>query len=433
MTAYEIIQKKRDGGTLSGEELRFFLTGCLSGDIPDYQAAAFLMAAYLRGMTDEETYLLTKEMIATGDTVDLSRFGELSADKHSTGGVGDKTTLIVAPIAASEGLKIAKMSGRGLGHTGGTVDKLESIPGYRTDLTVPEFLAQAEKAGIAVVGANKALVPADKYLYSLRDVTATVSSIPLIASSIMSKKLAAGAKNIVLDVKYGSGAFMKTAPEAEALARKMIDIGKRFGRNMAAVISNMDRPLGEAVGNALELSEAVDVLRGYKGGDIREISLALASELIALAKGLTPEEGYARAVDALDSGRAYKQMQTWIASQGGDVSVLEKNTSTVSREEPQQLFTSPRTGYISHMDTEKIGLVSTMLGAGRRKKEDVLDMDAGLMIMKKTGDHVKVGEPMFALFSKTADLHEAAQAYLDALTFSDEAPANEPLIYKVIR
>ncbi len=432
MTAYEIIQKKRDGGTLSGEELRFFLAGCLSGDIPDYQAAAFLMAAYLRGMTDEETYLLTKEMIATGDTVDLSRFGELSADKHSTGGVGDKTTLIVAPIAASEGLKIAKMSGRGLGHTGGTVDKLESIPGYRTDLTVPEFLAQAEKAGIAVVGANKALVPADKYLYSLRDVTATVSSIPLIASSIMSKKLAAGAKNIVLDVKYGSGAFMKTAPEAEALARKMIDIGKRFGRNMAAVISNMDRPLGEAVGNALELSEAVDVLRGYKGGDIREISLVLASELIALAKGLTPEEAYARAVDALDSGRAYKQMQTWIASQGGDVGVL---ASPMARFAEEHTYTveSPVSGYICRMDTEKIGLVSTALGAGRRKKDDVLDLGAGLTILKKTGDRVEKGEPLCVLYTKSPSAPDAARDYLAALHFSQEAPANEPLIYKVIR
>lgn len=432
MTPYQIIQKKRDGGTLTEAELQTFINGCLSGEVPDYQAAAFLMAVFFRGMTDEETYLLTKVMIASGDTVDLSSFGRLSADKHSTGGVGDKTTLIVAPIAASEGLKLAKMSGRGLGHTGGTVDKLESIPGYRTDLSVPEFLAQAEKAGIAVVGANKALVPADKYLYALRDVTATVDSIPLIASSIMSKKLAAGAQNIVLDVKYGSGAFMKTAADAEVLAQKMTALGKRFGRNMAAVISNMDRPLGEAVGNALELSEAVDVLRGKQGGDIREVSLVLASELIALAKGLTPEEAYARAVDALDSGRAYAQMKTWIAAQGGDVSVLDSMHSLYD-DEPMQVFTSPRTGYISHMDTEKIGLVSTMLGAGRRKKEDVLDLNAGLIVHKKTGDRVEAGEPLCTLYTKTADLNAASEAYLDALTFSDEPPAEEPLIYKVIR
>ena len=432
MTAYDIIQKKRDGETLSGEELRFFLTGCLSGDIPDYQAAAFLMAVYFRGMTDEETYLLTKEMIASGDTVDLSQFGDLSADKHSTGGVGDKTTLIVAPIAASEGLKIAKMSGRGLGHTGGTVDKLESVPGYRTDLSVPEFLAQAEKAGIAVVGANKALVPADKYLYALRDVTATVGSIPLIASSIMSKKLAAGAKNIVLDVKYGSGAFMKTAADAEVLAAKMTALGRRFGRNVAAVISNMDRPLGEAVGNALELDEAVRVLRGEQGGDIRELCLRLAAEMIGLAKGISPEEAHARAVDALESGRAYKQMQTWIASQGGDISVL---ASPLARFADEQTYTveSPVSGYICHMDTEKIGLVSAALGAGRRKKDDVLDLGAGLTILKKTGDRVEAGEPLCVLYTKTPSAPDAARDYLAALRFSPEAPADEPLIYKVIR
>ena len=433
MTAYEIIQKKRDGGTLTEAELQTFLGGCLSGEVPDYQAAAFLMAVFFRGMTDEETYLLTKVMIASGDTVDLSAFGRLSADKHSTGGVGDKTTLIVAPIAASEGLKIAKMSGRGLGHTGGTVDKLESVPGYRTDLSVPEFLAQAENTGIAVVGANKALVPADKYLYALRDVTATVDSIPLIASSIMSKKLAAGAQNIVLDVKYGSGAFMKTAAEAEVLAQKMTALGKRFGRNMAAVISNMDRPLGEAVGNALELDEAVRVLRGEHAGDIREVSLVLASELIAMAKGLPPEEAYARAVDALESGRAYAQMRKWIAAQGGDVSVLEQKSFAHFPAERELTVTSPRAGYISHMDTEKIGLVSTMLGAGRRKKEDVLDLDAGIRILKKTGDFVKTGEPICALYTRTADLNAASEAYLESLTFSEEAPAEEPLIYKIIR
>ncbi len=432
MTAYEIIQKKRDGGVLTERELQFFIEGCLNGSVPDYQAAAFLMATFFRGMTDEETYLLTKVMIASGDTVDLSDFGNLSADKHSTGGVGDKTTLIVAPIAASEGLKIAKMSGRGLGHTGGTVDKLESIPGYKTDLSVEAFLAQARTAGIAVVGANKALVPADKYLYALRDVTATVDSIPLIAASIMSKKLAAGAKNIVLDVKFGSGAFMKTPADACVLAEKMTALGKRFGRNIAAVISNMDRPLGNTVGNALELEEAVSVLRGETGGDIREIALRLAAELIALAKGLPPEEALSRAVSALDSGRAYGQMQRWIEAQGGDISVLASPMARFA-DETAVSVESPETGYISHMNTEKIGLVSTLLGAGRRTKEDVPDPGAGLRILKKTGDRVTKGEPICLLYTKTANPAEAAAAYLEALSFSAAPPAGTPLVYKVIR
>ncbi len=432
MTAYEIIKKKRDGGTLTGEELRFFLTGCLSGEVPDYQAAALMMAVFFRGMTDDETFLLTEAMIESGDTVDLSRFGRLSADKHSTGGVGDKTTLIVAPIAASLGLKLAKMSGRGLGHTGGTVDKLESIPGYRSSLDTDEFLRQTEQAGVAVVGANKALVPADKYLYALRDVTATVDSIPLIASSIMSKKLAAGAKNIVLDVKYGSGAFMKTPEAASLLAEKMVALGKRFGRNMAAVISNMDLPLGYTVGNALELEEAVQVLRGETRGDIREIAVALAAELYSLAEDLPREEAAKRAVQALDSGAAYRQMQKWIAAQGGDTRALDDPMALYAGER-QIPVASPASGYITHMDTERIGLVSTLLGAGRRTKEDVPDPGAGLRLYKKTGDRVEKGETLCTLYTKTENAAEAAREYLKALSFADEAPEAVPLIHSILR
>lgn len=432
MTGYEIIKKKRDGASLTEDELRFFIGGCLSGEIPDYQAAALLMAAFLRGMTDEETCLLTRVMIDSGETVDLSAFGSLSADKHSTGGVGDKTTLIVAPIAASEGLKIAKMSGRGLGHTGGTVDKLESIPGYRTELSTEAFLRQAETAGIAVIGANKALVPADKYLYALRDVTATVDSIPLIASSIMSKKLAAGAKNIVLDVKYGSGAFMKTAADAERLAEKMVALGKRFGRNTAAVISNMDRPLGYAVGNAIELEEAARVLRGETGGDIRDLSLALAAELICLADGLSPEAAMERALAALASGAALQQLQRWITAQGGDAGALADPMARYADERVIPV-NSPTSGYLSRMDTERIGMVSVMLGAGRRTKTDAIDLGAGIRLFKKTGDRVEQGEPLCALYTKAADPAAATAAYLDALTFSAEAPEPTPLIHKIIR
>ena len=432
MTAYEIIKKKRDGGTLTESELRFMLGGALDGSVPDYQISALLMAVFFRGMTDEETFLLTKVMIGSGDTVDLSLFGDRSADKHSTGGVGDKTTLIVAPIAASLGLKIAKMSGRGLGHTGGTVDKLESIPGYRTDLSTEEFLAQTKNAGIAVVGANKALVPADKYLYALRDVTATVDSVPLIAASIMSKKLAAGARNIVLDVKTGSGAFMKTPEDAKRLAEKMVALGKRFGRNVAAVISDMDRPLGSAVGNALELEEAVGVLRGDVRGDIREISLRLAAELYGIAEGVGQEEAYEKAAEALDSGAAYGSMRRWIAAQGGDTAALE-DPMRACRCAVTVTVGSPADGYVSHMDAERIGLVSTMLGAGRRTKADVIDPGAGIRIFKKTGDSVRRGEPLAELYTNAPDAGAAAAAYLDALTFSDEAPESRPLIYGIVR
>ena len=358
-------------------------------------------------------------------------FGSLSADKHSTGGVGDKTTLIVAPLAAALGLKIAKMSGRGLGHTGGTVDKLESIPGYRTVLTNDEFLHQAERTGIAVIGASKNLVPADKLLYALRDVTATVDSIPLIAASIMSKKLAAGAKNIVLDVKYGSGAFMKTAADAELLAEKMVALGRRFGRNMAAVISNMDRPLGNAVGNALELKEAVDVLCGRHRGDIRDVSLALAAELCSLSYGISRQEALKKATQALDDGAAFSKMQQWIAAQGGDTAALEDPTGLYK--EPAVTVKSPVSGYICRMDTEKIGMVSALLGAGRVTKEDEIDLGAGLLICKKTGDYAAAGEPLCELFTKKADAQAAAEAYISALSFSDAAPAEEPLIYKIIR
>ena len=432
MTAYEIIKKKRDGGALNGEELRFLLNGALHGGVEDYQITAFLMAVFFRGMTDDEIFLLTEAMIESGDTVDLSRFGDRSADKHSTGGVGDKTTLIVAPVAAALGLKLAKMSGRGLGHTGGTVDKLESIPGYRTSLTGEEFLSQAGSVGIAVIGANKSLAPADKYLYALRDVTATVDSIPLIASSIMSKKLAAGAKNIVLDVKAGSGAFMKTAADARLLAEKMTALGRRFGRNVSAVISNMDRPLGNTVGNALELEEAVGVLRGEVQGDIRELSLRLAAELVSMADGVSPEAAAEKAARALDSGAALAQLRRWITAQGGDPNALEDPMARFADETAIEVK-SPRAGYLVHMDTERIGLVSMALGAGRRTAADAIDPGAGLRIFKKTGDRVEAGERLAVLYTKNASGDEAARAYLAALTFGDTPPVCPPLIEAVVR
>ena len=319
----DIIRKKRDGGELTDEEIRFFVDGYTAGDIPDYQAAALMMAIYYRGMSRCETVALTDAMAHSGDTVDLSRYGTLSADKHSTGGVGDKTSLIVAPIVAALGGKMTKMSGRGLGHTGGTVDKLESIPGYRTSLSTEEFLRQIDEVGMAVIGQTGNLTPADKKLYALRDVTATVDSIPLITASIMSKKLAAGSHNIVLDVKVGSGAFMKTPEQAQELARAMVDIGKACGRNMAALITSMDVPLGNTIGNALEVQEAVAVLKGECRGALREVCEALSAQIVSLTYGWSLEESATRVRETLDSGAALDKMREWIAAQGGDVAYID--------------------------------------------------------------------------------------------------------------
>lgn len=432
MRMYDIIENKRNGRELSKEEIEFFVKGYTDGTIPDYQASAFCMAVYFKGMTEKETVILTESMANSGDTVDLSMFGSLSADKHSTGGVGDKTSLIVAPIAASLGAKVAKMSGRGLGHTGGTVDKLESIPGYKTTLSEDEFLSQVEKTGIAIIGQSGNLTPADKKLYALRDVTATVDSIPLIVSSIMSKKIAAGSKNIVLDVKCGSGAFMKTLKDAEILANEMVKIGNSCGRNTAALITDMDRPLGSAVGNSLEVIEAVKVLKGEVENDLKEVCLSLAAKLISLVLSLSYEESLKRVTDALESGKAYCKMKEWISAQGGDAAFID-NTELFEKAEYSYEILSDSDGYISAMDTEKIGLSSVILGAGRSSKEDKIDFSAGIIIDKKTGDKIKKGEKIATLFTNNeTSLQDAEKTYLSALTVSAEKPEEKPLIYKII-
>lgn len=431
MKAYDIILKKRNGEVLTEDEIRFFIRGIVDGSIPDYQATAFLMAVYFRGMTDEETVTLTDAMMHSGDTVDLTRFGQLSVDKHSTGGVGDKTSLIVAPIVGSLGLKLAKMSGRGLGHTGGTVDKLESIPGYRTDLPADAFLRQVEKTNIAVIGQTGNMVPADKILYSLRDVTATVDSIPLITSSIMSKKLAAGAHTIVLDVKTGSGAFMKTPADARVLAEKMVLIGKACGRKMAALITDMDTPLGTNIGNALEVKEAVEVLRGKKN-DLYEVSIALASNITALALQLPIDEAKARCEQAVASGAAFDKMKEWISSQGGDVTYLE-DLSRFPQAKYEIPIRAERDGYITHMDAEKLGLLCVELGAGRRKKGDSIDFSAGLILCAKTCDAICKGDILATAYTSIPGLEETVNgAYHDAVSYSDAAPEKKPLIYDVI-
>ena len=432
MRMYDIIQRKKAREELTEEEIRFLIAGYTAGDVPDYQMAAFAMAVYFNGMTPAETATLTDAMMHSGDTVDLSRFGTLSVDKHSTGGVGDKTSLIVAPIVSALGGKLAKMSGRGLGHTGGTVDKLESIPGFKTELSAEEFLAQVEQVGVAVIGQSGDLAPADKKLYALRDVTATIDSVPLIASSIMSKKLAAGSHSIVLDVKVGSGAFMKTRADGEALARQMVDIAAACGRQAAALVTNMDIPLGSAVGNALEVQEAVEILRGEGDRRLRTLCEALAAEMLCLCQGWSPEEAAARVTAAVDSGAAFEQLCAWVTAQGGNADYLRNPALFPAA--PAYEVCAPADGYIAAMDAERIGIVSVTLGGGRAKKEDAIDFAAGIRLLKKTGDAVVAGEPIALLYTnRAAAVEGATAAYLDALTFSDAAPAAQELIYTVVR
>lgn len=433
MRMYDIIEKKKMGESLTDDEIHFVIDGYVKGTIPDYQVSPLLMAIYFSGMDDRETAALTKAMMNSGDVVDLSEFGDATVDKHSTGGVGDKTSLVVAPIMASLGCKMAKMSGRGLGHTGGTVDKLESIPGFKTSLSPDEFFDQVRNTGLAIIGSTANLAPADKKLYALRDVTATVDSVPLIASSIMSKKLAAGAHNIVLDVKIGSGAFMKTEEDGRTLARKMVDIGKSFGRNIAAVVTNMDRPLGFAVGNSLEVLEAVSVLKNESRGDLRDICVALASNLLSLCYGWSEEESEARANEAIEIGAALEKFKEWITAQGGDASFVD-DPSLLGKAEYAFEFKAERDGYISHMNAETIGKTASVLGAGREKKTDDIDHTAGIILKRKTGDYVKKGETI-ALFytSKEESEKAAAEMFSSAVDFSDESPIEKPLVYGVIK
>ena len=428
MRMVDIIAKKRDGGVLSEQEIRFLIEGYTNGEIPDYQMSAWAMAVLFRGMTAEETAILTDAMMRSGDTVDLSCFGGLSVDKHSTGGVGDKTTLIVAPSVAALGGKVAKMSGRGLGHTGGTVDKLEAVPGFRTTLTPEEFRSQVENIGVAVIGQSGNLTPADKKLYALRDVTATVDSLPLIASSIMSKKLAAGSQSIVLDVKCGSGAFRKTEADGRALAQAMVDIGKACGRSVAALITNMDIPLGTHVGNALEVKEAVEVLSG-KEGDLRTICTELAANMLTLCHGWDLEDARVRVLDAIDSGKALDTMKRWLKAQGGDpdFNKLPKAAVVVP-------VKAERSGWITHMDAAKVGIGSSLLGAGRMKKDDPIDYAAGIVLEKKTGDHVEAGDVLAWLHTNDESRLPGAEAMLlEALTWGETKPEQQPLIYGIVR
>lgn len=430
---YDIIHKKRNGGELSEDEIRFFIEGYTDESIPDYQAAALCMAVYFRGMTPKETSILTLAMAESGDQIDLGGIEGFTVDKHSTGGVGDKTSLIVVPIVASCGGKVAKMSGRGLGHTGGTVDKLESIPGFRTELNPDDFIKQVNGIGLCIVGQTGELAPADKKLYALRDVTATVESIPLIASSIMSKKLAAGSKGIVLDVKTGSGAFMKTVEESENLAKEMVAIGKSAGRSVTAVITNMDIPLGDSVGNSLEVIEAIKTLKGEGESDLTEVCLTLAAQMLSMVTGEDEKTCYSMARGAIDNGLAINKLREMISAQGGNANVVDDYSLFKQPKYTAEIF-SECDGYIEHTDAEKIGIASVILGAGREKKGDPIDPSAGIVLKKKTGDYVKKGEPLAVFYTDDEGKIEGAkQEFLNAFTFGNERTQPQKLIYKIIK
>lgn len=422
MRMVDLIAKKRDGQELTGKEIEWLVQGYTSGTIPDYQMSAWMMAVYLKGMTAQETAFLTAAMAKSGEELDLSAVSGIKVDKHSTGGVGDKTTLIVGPIAAACGLRVAKMSGRGLGHTGGTLDKLESIPGLCVTMTQEQFLRQVNEIGLAVMGQSEHIAPADKKMYALRDVTGTVSCIPLIASSIMSKKLAAGADCILLDVKVGSGAFMKTQHEAEQLARCMVEIGRAHGRQTAALLTNMDVPLGACIGNSLEVEEAVDTLLGKGPEDLTHECLMLSARLLMLAGKGSLAECLQQAKHALESKKAFEKFLQMIRAQGGTTAHIEEGQPFLKAAHCIDVC-SPQTGYLAHMDAEKIGLAAMLLGAGRETKESVIDHAAGIRLLKKTGQYAEKGEVLAKFYLNDRSKQQAAEdAYLQALCFADSPP-----------
>jgi pyrimidine-nucleoside phosphorylase len=433
MRTVDLIQRKRGGEELSPAEIEFLVNGYTSGDIPDYQMSSFLMAVYFKGMTDREVSRLTECMLNSGDTVDLSRVPGVKVDKHSTGGVGDKTSFIVAPLAAAAGVIVPMMSGRALGHTGGTLDKLESIPGFRTDLSADEFEKQLAELGLCFIGQTEQLVPADRKLYALRDVTATVESIPLISSSIMSKKLAEGIDALVLDVKVGSGAFMKTQVEARRLAQTMVGIGRRMDKKVQALITDMNQPLGYAIGNALEIMEASQTLQNAGPTDLTKLSLELAARMIFLGKrAATLEEARMLAEKHLVDGSAYRKFKQAVSAQGGNPQALDKfellPNATGMRE-----ITSPRAGYVSSINAQDIGVSSNMIGAGRDKKEDSIDPAVGIILEVKMGEKVDAGSVLCRLYYTKEDrVDEAAEMVEDAFHISSQKPDERELILEVV-
>ena len=432
MRMYDIILKKRANLPLSDKEIRFVIDGYVNGEIPDYQVSALLMTIVFNGMNARELGTLTLAMAQSGNMVDLSNIDGITVDKHSTGGVGDKTTLIIAPLVAACGGKVAKMSGRGLGHTGGTIDKMESISNLKVSLEKDAFINQVNKIGLAVIGQSEGLAPADKKLYALRDVTGTVDSIPLIASSVMSKKLASGAQAILLDVKVGSGAFMKNIEDARELAKAMVDIGKENGRSVKAILTDMDRPLGHDIGNALEIREVIDTLKGHGPEDLTHECIIMAAHMLVLSHICDYETALSRVQEALDSGAALERLRMMIDAQGGDSRVID-DESLLAIGKFTYDVTAPQDGYITYMNTEQCGIASVMLGAGRTVKDGPIDYSAGIVMHKKTGDAVRMGERIATLYASDESLFtNAAQTYLAAITIGNTAPKVVDTILDVV-
>lgn len=431
MRMVDIIAKKRDGHALTKEEIEFVVNGYTNDDIPDYQMSSLAMAIFFQDMTDEERAYLTMAMVESGDQIDLSNIEGIKVDKHSTGGVGDTTTLVLAPLVAALDVPVAKMSGRGLGHTGGTIDKLESVEGFHVEISEEAFVKLVNEDKVAVIGQTGNLTPADKKIYALRDVTATVNSIPLIASSIMSKKIAAGADAIVLDVKTGNGAFMKTVDDAEQLAHAMVKIGNQVGRQTMAIISDMSQPLGRAIGNALELQEAIDTLKGEGPEDLTELVLTLGSQMVVLtqkAKDLDEARGMLQEV--IDNDKALEKFKTFLSNQGGDASVVD-DPSKLPTAQYQFELPAKRSGVVSEMIANEIGIASMMLGAGRQTKEDVIDLAVGLVLNKKVGDRVEEGESLLTIYANSEDVEQVKQKLYDNITISDHAEQPQ-LIHTII-
>ena len=431
MRMIDIIEKKRDGKSLTKEEIEFFVNGYTHGEVPDYQASSLAMAIFFQDMNDEERAALTMSMVNSGEKIDLSDINGIKVDKHSTGGVGDTTTLVLAPLVAAVGVPVAKMSGRGLGHTGGTIDKLESVKGFNVEISEKDFIKLVNDNQVAVIGQSGNLTPADKKLYALRDVTGTVNSIPLIASSIMSKKIAAGADAIVLDVKTGSGAFMKTLDDAEALAHAMVRIGNNVGRNTMAIISDMSQPLGNAIGNALELKEAIATLKGNGPKDLTELVLTLGSQMVVLAEQATSlDEARQMLIDAIKTGKALNKFKTFLSNQGGDDSIVHSPEKLPSAKY-QVEFKAKKDGFITEIIANEIGIASMMLGAGRQTKEDVIDLGVGIVLNKKVGEHVEKGENILTIHTNTKEIDDILYKLDNSITIESKGEA-PTLIHKII-
>ncbi|WLC73663.1 pyrimidine-nucleoside phosphorylase [Clostridium estertheticum] len=431
MRMVDVISKKRDGKELTTKEINFFIEGYTKGTIPDYQASSLAMAIYFQDMNDRERADLTMAMVNSGETIDLSKIEGIKVDKHSTGGVGDTTTLVLAPLVAALDIPVAKMSGRGLGHTGGTIDKLESISGFHVEITNDKFIELVNRDKVAVIGQTGNLTPADKKLYALRDVTGTVNSIPLIASSIMSKKIASGANAIVLDVKTGAGAFMKTDKDAENLAHAMVQIGNNVGRNTMAIISDMSQPLGFAIGNALEVKEAIDTLKGEGPEDLTELVLTLGSQMVVLAKkAKTLEEARKMLLEVIKNGKAIDKFKVFIKNQGGDESIVD-NPEKLPQAKYKIDVPALTSGFVSNMVADEIGIAAMLLGAGRATKEDKIDLAVGLMLRRKVGDKVEKGEPILTIYSNRENVEDVKKKIYENISISDHA-TKPTLIHEVI-